>query len=73
MKAKIQVPNDLYMSVELGKNNVFVIEECIAPKLSLKIRYNFLGHPVIHKKLAPLKQERSHCIRNWFRFISEKS
>ena len=29
----------LYMSLELGRTNIFVIEKCAAPQLSLKIRY----------------------------------
>ena len=29
------------MSLESGRTNIFVIEKCTAPKLSLKIRYNF--------------------------------
>ena len=25
-----------------------------------------------YKKLAPLKQERSHCVGNWFRLVTKK-
>ena len=27
---------------------------------------------MIYKKLAPLKQEKSHCMRNWLKLISKK-
>ena len=33
------------MSLELGRTDIFVAEKCNAPKLSLKIRYIFFGHP----------------------------
>ena len=35
------------MSLESRKTNIFVIEKYTAPKLSLKIKYNFLRHRVL--------------------------
>ena len=35
----------LYMFLESGRSNSFVIEKCTAPKLSHKIRYFFFGTP----------------------------
>ena len=35
---------------------MFVIEKCTAAKLSLKIGYNFLGHPVQQNVLSKIKQ-----------------
>ena len=32
--------------------NIFVIEKCTTPKLMLKIRHNFLGHPVQGPKFS---------------------
>ena len=37
------VRNDLYMFIESGRTNIFIIKMSTAPRLSLKIRYNFLG------------------------------
>ena len=34
------------MSLQSERTNIFVTEKCTAPKLSLKIKYKFLGHSV---------------------------
>ena len=39
-------------SLGSGRTNIFVTEKCTARKLSLKIRYNILGHPVVNKDVV---------------------
>ena len=45
-KETLKASNDWCKSVESGKSNIFIIQEYSAPNMSLKIRYNFLGHPI---------------------------
>ena len=37
----------------------------------IKVKPHLVRHLLRNRLLAPLKHERSHFIRNWFRFISK--